>query len=285
MAVDRPGKVLDRVSLSRYDVAVYVIYLLAILTFVFPIFWVFSMSVRPEGDVLTYPVQFVPEEITFEAYRRVAGLAWIWIFNSAKIASLQVIGILLVCVPAAYAFSRFEFRGRRYILFGVLLFQMISPVVIVIPMYRLMNTLGLLNTHFGLILLYIGLQVPFSTWLLKSYFDTIPRGLDDAARVDGCNRLQMLRYVLLPSLLPGVAVVVIFNFIFSWSEFVMAFTVLQSSGLFPISVGVFAFQGQYSTAWTLIAAVSFLAMLPLIVAFLALQRYFVRGLTEGAVKG
>lgn len=285
MAVDRPGTALDRVSLSRYDVAVYLIYLLAILTFVFPIFWVFSMSIRPEGDVLTYPVQFVPEEITFEAYRRVAGLAWIWIFNSAKIASLQVIGILLVCVPAAYAFSRFEFRGRRYILFGVLLFQMISPVVIVIPMYRLMNTLGLLNTHFGLILLYIGLQVPFSTWLLKSYFDTIPRGLDDAARVDGCNRLQMLRYVLLPSLLPGVAVVVIFNFIFSWSEFVMAFTVLQSSGLFPISVGVFAFQGQYSTAWTLIAAVSFLAMLPLIVAFLALQRYFVRGLTEGAVKG
>ncbi|WP_242695625.1 carbohydrate ABC transporter permease [Halomontanus rarus] len=275
----------SRFDLNRYDLATYLVYLLAVAFFIFPIFWVLSMSLRPEGDVLTYPVQFIPDEITLAAYEQVYGPATTWLWNSTKIAVLEAIGILLVCVPAAYAFSRFEFRGRRHVLFGILLFQMISPVVIVIPMYSVMNTLGLFDTHFGLILLYIGLQVPFSTWLLKSYFDTIPDQLDDAAAIDGCSRLQTLWHVILPSMLPGIAVVIIFNFVFSWSEFVMAFTVLQSSDLFTISVGVFAFQGQYSTSWTLIAAVSILAILPLIVMFVALQRYFIRGLTEGAVKG
>lgn len=275
----------EGIDVNRYDVATYVIYVLAILFFVFPILWVVSMSLRPEGDVLTYPVQFIPEELTLDAYRRVIGPSQVWLWNSTKIALLQALGILLVCVPAAYAFSRFEFRGRQHVLFGILLFQMISPVIIVIPMYSVMSTLGLMNTHLGLILLYVGLQVPFSTWLLKSYFDTIPDQLDDAARVDGCSRLQTLWHVLMPSMLPGVAVVVIFNFVFSWSEFVMAFTILRSSGLFTISVGVFAFDGQYTAAWTLIAAVSVLAILPLIVMFVVLQRYFIRGLTEGAVKG
>lgn len=276
---------LDGIDINRYDAATYVVYAVAIFFFVFPILWVISMSLRPEGDVLTYPVQFIPDELTLVAYRQVIGQSQTWLWNSTKVAVLQAVGILLVCVPAAYAFSRFKFRGRQHILFGILLFQMISPVVIVIPMYSVMSTLGLMDTHLGLILLYVGLQVPFSTWLLKSYFDTIPDQLDDAARVDGCNRLQTLWHVLMPSMLPGVAVVVIFNFVFSWSEFVMAFTILRSSDLFTISVGVFAFDGQYTAAWTLIAAVSVLAILPLIIMFIVLQRYFIRGLTEGAVKG
>jgi multiple sugar transport system permease protein len=285
MATDSRSSLRVGVDLDRFDVAVYAVYVVAIAFFIFPIFWVVSMSIRPESAILSYPVQFVPETITFAAYEQVVGLASGWIFNSLKVSSLQAVGILLVCVPAAYAFSRFDFRGRRYVLVAILMFQMISPVVIVIPMYSVMDTLGLLNTHIGLILLYVGLQVPFSTWLLKSYFDTIPEELDDAARIDGCSRLQTLRYVLLPSLLPGVAVVIIFNFVFAWSEFVMAFTILGDSNLFTISVGVFAFNGQYTAQWTLIAAVSVLAMLPLVVMFLLLQRYFIRGLTEGAVKG
>lgn len=285
MATEDSTLIRDRIDLNRFDIAAYAVYLTAIVFFVFPIFWVVSMSIRPESTILSYPVQFIPETITFTAYEQVFQTAIGWILNSLKIATLQAVGILVVCVPAAYSFSRFEFRGRRYLLVAILMFQMISPVVIVIPMYSVMDTLGLLNTHLGLILLYIGLQIPFSTWLLKSYFDTIPDELDDAAQIDGCTRFQTLRHVLLPSLLPGIAVVIIFNFVFSWSEFVMAFTILGDSNLYTISVGVFAFNGQYTAQWTLIAAVSVLAMLPLVVMFLLLQRYFVRGLTAGAVKG
>jgi multiple sugar transport system permease protein len=205
--------------------------------------------------------------------------------NSLKIAVLEVVGIILVATPAAYGFSRFDFRQKRTLLIGVLLFQMISPVVIVIPLYNLMNTLSLLNTHIGLILLYIGLQIPFSVWLLKSYFDTVPNELDEQASIDGCNRLQALWHVLLPAVLPGLAVVVIFNFVFSWAEFVMAFTVLNDSELYTISIGIYSFQGQYSTNWRQIAAVAMIAIVPLILMFIGLQKYFVQGLTEGVGKG
>lgn len=274
-------------TLSVYTVVTYAIYVLAGVFFLFPVLWVLSMSLRIDGSVISYPVQFIPQEITLDPYAEVLQDSSMvtWILNSVKIAVLEVVGIIVVTLPAAYAFSRFDFRGKKPLLFSVLLFQMISPVVIVIPLYNLMNQLQLLDTHLGLILLYIGLQVPFSIWLLKSYFDTIPDGLDEAARVDGCNRLQTLLYVLLPSMAPGIAVVAIFNFVFAWAEFVMAFTVLDSNRLYTVSIGLFSFQGQYSTDWRVISAASIIAMLPLLVMFVALQRYFVKGLVEGAVKG
>lgn len=274
-------------ELSGYSVLTYVVYAVAAAFFLFPVLWVVSMSLRQPGEVLTCPVQFIPRDVTVQPYVRVLqdSAMITWVFNSLKISVLEVLGIVFVTVPAAYAFSRFDFRGKKYALFGVLLFQMISPVVIVIPMYNMMAQLNMLNTHYGLILLYIGLQVPFSIWLLKSYFDTIPKGLDEAARVDGCSRLQTLLYVLLPSMAPGIAVVAIFNFIFSWAEFVMAFTILGESSLYTVSIGLFSFQGQYSTDWRVIAAASVIAMAPLMIMFIGLQRYFVKGLVEGAVKG
>ena len=274
-------------DLSAYTALTYAVYAVAAVFFLFPVLWVISMSLRQPGEVLSYPVQFIPRDVTVQPYVRVLQESAMitWVYNSLKIAILEVVGIILVTVPAAYAFSRFDFRGKKYALFGVLLFQMISPVVIVIPLYNMMAQLNLLNTHYGLILLYIGLQVPFSIWLLKSYFDTIPEGLDEAARVDGCSRLQTLLYVLFPSMVPGIAVVAIFNFIFSWAEFVMAFTILGESSLYTVSIGLFSFQGQYSTDWRVIAAASVVAMVPILVMFIALQRYFIRGLVEGAVKG
>jgi multiple sugar transport system permease protein len=294
MSVNSPVETLKELSpvetlkgVSRLDFTVYGVYVAAFVFFLVPVLWVALMSIRPEGAVLSYPVKFIPTEITFEPYRQVLQNSdtATWLLNSLKISVLQVAGIVLITVPASYAFSRFDFRGKTPLLFVILLFQMISPVVIVIPMYNMMNSLNLLNTHFGLIVLYVGLQLPFSIWLLKSYFDTIPKEMDRAARVDGCSRLQTLVYVLFPSVLPGIAVVVIFNFVFAWTEFVMAYTLLNDSALYTISVGVFSFQGQYGTNWRAIAAVSVVAIIPLLIMFVTLQRYFVKGLTEGAVKG
>lgn len=273
-------------DVDPYAMASYTLYALGIVFFLFPVLWVLSMSLRPAGEVLSYPVQIIPRTIVVEPYLIVLQDSQMvtWFLNSLKITILEVIGVLLVVTPGAYAFSRFEFRGRRPLLFGVLFFQMISPVVIVIPMYNMMANFGLLNTHVGLILLYIGLQIPFSIWLLKSYFDTIPESLDKAAQIDGCNNLQTLWHVLIPVILPGLAVVVIFNFVFSWAEFVMAYTVLNSSKLFTVSIGIFSFQGQYSTSYRLIAAASIITILPLLLMFLSLQKYFIKGLVEGAVK-
>jgi len=275
------------VDLRPLDVVVYAIYGLAMVFFAFPVLWVVSASLRPEGELFSYPFRLIPREVSLSAYEQVfeAGMLT-WLFNSTLVSVLGVAGILAVSVPAAYAFSRFEFRGRRGLLGLVLLFQMISPVIIIVPLYSVMTSLGLIRTRIGLILLYIGIQTPFSIWLLKGYFDTIPRELDYAARIDGCNRLQTLRHVLLRPIAPGLAVVAIFNTVLTWSEFVLAYTVISTeSELYTISIGVYNFQNQFGNDWRAIAAASVVGMLPLVVVFIALQRYFVKGLVEGSLKG
>jgi multiple sugar transport system permease protein len=274
-------------ALTALDLTVYLYYALTAVFFLFPVLWVVSASLRPEGELFSYPFRLLPPELSLTAYEQVFNAGMLtWLFNSTLVTLLAVAGIVAVSVPAAYAFSRFDFRGRRGLLGVVLLFQMISPIIIVVPLYSVMSGLGLLRTRIGLILLYLGVQVPFSIWLLKGYFDTVPQELDYAARIDGCNRLQTLRYVLLRPVAPGIAVVAIFNTVLTWAEFVLAYTVLGTAGrLHTISIGVYKFQGQFGSDWRAIAAASVVGMVPLVVVFLGLQRYFVKGLVEGSLKG
>lgn len=283
----RSGFSWSRIRRYCYNGITYLVYGLAILFFLFPVLWVISLSLRTEGAVYT-SLELVPNDPSLGSYREVLDSGILgWMGNTLFVAVLSVTGILVVTTPAAYAFSRFSFRGRRSLLLAVLGFQMISPIVIVLPLYEIMRTLGLTESHAGLVLLYIGLQIPFSLWLLKGYFDTIPTELDKAARIDGCNRLQTLRYVLLRPVMPGIAVVAIFNFVLTWSEFVMAYTMLSPGGedLYTLSMGIYVFDNQLATQWTNVAAAAVVGIVPIIVFFVALQRYFVRGLTEGAVKG
>ncbi len=274
-------------SARALDALVYALYGVAILFFVFPVLWLVSASLRPPGELFSYPFRLLPPEVSFSAYEQVFREGMMtWLFNSTVVTILGVSGIVAVAIPAAYAFSRFEFRGRRGLLGIVLLFQMISPIIILVPLYTVMSSLGLLRTRAGLVLLYIGIQTPFSIWLLKGYFDTVPMELDYAARIDGCNRLQTLRHVLLRPVAPGIAVVGIFNVVVTWSEFVLAFTVLQGdSALQTISIGVYNFSSQSGNDWRAIAAASVIGMLPLVLVFIGLQRYFVKGLVEGSLKG
>jgi multiple sugar transport system permease protein len=269
------------------DIVVYALYAVAIVFFVFPVLWLVSASLRPPGELLSYPFRLLPPEVSLSAYEQVFREGMVtWLLNSTIVTILGVSGIVAVSIPAAYAFSRFEFRGRRGLLGIVLLFQMISPVIILVPLYTVMSSLGLLRTRAGLVLLYVGIQTPFSIWLLKGYFDTVPTELDYAARIDGCNRLQTLRHVLLRPVAPGIAVVGIFNVVVTWSEFVLAFTVLGGeSSLQTISIGVYNFSSQSGNDWRAIAAASVIGMLPLVITFIGLQRYFVKGLVEGSLKG
>ena len=269
------------------DVVAYGLYGIAMVFFAFPVLWIVSASVRPEGELLSFPFRFLPQEVSVTAYQRVFQEGMLtWLFNSTLITVVGVGSIIAVSVPAAYAFSRFRFRGRRQLLGVVLLFQMISSVVIIVPLYSVLTSLGLVDTRVGLILLYVGIQTPFSIWLLKGYFDTVPEELDYAARIDGCNRLQTLRHVLLRPVAPGIAVVAIFNTVFLWSEFVIAYTVIGSErSLYTISIGVYEFQSQFGNDWRAIAAASVVGMLPLVAVFVALQRYFVKGLIKGSLKG
>jgi multiple sugar transport system permease protein len=193
---------------------------------------------------------------------------------------------VLIAVLAAYGFSRYTFRFKRPSLLAVLAFQMISPVVIAIPLYRLFSELNILNNYASLTVVYVAVVLPFTTWFLKGYFDTIPYQMDEAAIVDGASRWQILSRILLPVSAPGIATAAILAAVLSWSQFVVPFILLDDRTLYPVSVGLVNLQSD-TNAVTLhyLAAASIVAVAPVIVVFVLLQRYIVSALTSGAVKG
>jgi multiple sugar transport system permease protein len=266
----------------------YLAYAVVTLFFLFPIFWVLSTSLKSVPQLFATPPIWFPLDPRFENYAYVFTNTSIvrYLFNSALIVLLTVIFTLLISVPAAYGFSRYTFRYKKPALMMVLIFQMISPVVISIPLYRMFVELGLLNNYTGLVVAYSAVVLPFTTWFLKGYFDTIPYEMDEAAIVDGASRWQAFWRILLPVCTPGIATAAILVAILSWSQFVIPFILLDDATLYPVSIGLVNFQSN-ADAITLhyLSAASIVAIAPVIGVFVLLQRYIVNALTRGAVKG
>jgi len=270
------------------NLALYICYIIIIAFFIGPVLWVISLSLKTPAEIFTYPPQLIPSRLAIKNYVTVWTRSQIslFMFNSFKIVLFTILGCLCVSVPAAFAFSRFRFKGKNEALFGILAFQMISPIIILIPLYRYMNALNLLDTHLGLVMVYIAVQTPFTVWLLKGFFDSIPQSLDEAAMVDGCSRIQALLRVILPISTPGVAAAVVFIAIQSWAQFIIPFILISKPKLLPVSVGIYNFQSTQAEISThFLAAASILAMLPAILIFILLQRFIVKFLIAGAVKG
>ena len=262
----------------------------AIIVMLFPIFSVLMLSMKSRDEVFAWPPTLFPEVFNLATYRYILFESAIGtnLVNSLKLTFFSTIGCLLISTPAAYAFSRMSFRFDKTILFLLLIYQMISSLVIAIPLYRYFDSLGLLDTHLGVILIYITVEIPFTVWLLKGFFDAIPPSLDEAARIDGASRMQAMRIVILPLAKPGLAAALIFNVISTWSQFIVPFTLLSSADLMPVSVGVLNFApGQTEGEITIpfLAAASIVAMVPALMIFIVLQRFIVQALTGGAVKG
>jgi multiple sugar transport system permease protein len=279
-----------RRRIDPVNVLIYLAYVVILIVFLGPLLWVISLSLKTRPEVLAYPPQLIPETFAWENYVHIwrATRIPLYLYNSIKITFFAVVGGLFVSVPAAFAFSRFRFRGRRTTLFAILTFQMISPLVVAIPLYRYFNQLGLLDTHISVILIYITVQIPFTVWLLKGFFDSIPSELDDAARIDGCGRVESLLRVILPLAAPGIFAAMVFNTISSWSQFIVPYILLADSSLFPVSVGVLHFQTAQTEGEItahLLAAAAVIAMMPAILLFVFLQRFVVSLMVAGAVKG
>ncbi|MDQ0338676.1 multiple sugar transport system permease protein [Caldalkalibacillus uzonensis] len=267
---------------------IYLAYVFVLLFFLFPIFWVLSLSLKSVQELFATPLIWFSTDPQFANYLHVFQNTNIvnYLYNSAKIVLLTVLFTLLVAIPAAYAFSRFNFKYKKISLFAVIMFQMISPVVIAIPLYRFFVQVDLINTHASLILVYVAIQLPFSTWFLKGFFDTIPQAIDEAAIVDGCTRLQTLLKVILPVSVPGIVSTSILVGVQSWSQFVIPFILLDNNELYPVSVGLVNLQSTIDAITThYLAAASMLAILPVMLVFILLQRFIVGALTSGAVKG
>jgi multiple sugar transport system permease protein len=271
--------------------AIYFGYAVILALFLGPVLWVLSLSFRPLDELFAGALAIWPRHPTLDAYISVLtdSPLVVYIWNSVKFAAATVVGALLIAVPSAYALSRLKFRspgGKRSAMLGILGVQLISPLVIVLPLYRYFSSVGLINSQIAVSLVYIATQAPFATWMLKGFFDTVPVALDEAARIDGCSRLQSLRRVLLPLMLPGLSSTAILLAINTWGQFLVPYILLDQDDLFPIGVGILAFQSTTDTVSTnKLAAAAVLSAIPAVLIFIALQRFIIAALTAGAVKG
>lgn len=255
--------------------------------FLLPQLWLLSLSLKTRAGVYEYPPRLLSPDSSLANYAFVFSstqVPW-YLWNSARVAVLATLVTLVAGAPAAYVLSRERFGQREQVLTGLLLAQMVSPIVLLVPLYGLVAGLGLLDTHAGLVLVYGAVQLPFTIVVLKNFFDALPASLFEAALIDGASRLLTLRRVALPLVGPGLASVAIFNLAAYWSEFGLALVLLDSQRRFTVPIGLFSFQSGYETEWQLVAAASFIGLLPVVAAFVLLQRYFVAGLTAGATKG
>ncbi|GAA4182884.1 carbohydrate ABC transporter permease [Shinella granuli] len=272
------------------NTGLYAIYAVAVLFTLFPILAVVMLSMKQPSEVFSWPPTFLPATLNLDTYIYVLTETTIgrMLWNSVFLTACSTAGCIAISAPAAYAFSRLKFRAQKPLLLILLVYQMISSMVIALPLYRYFEALGLLDSHMGVILVYITVEIPFTVWLLKGFFDAIPPSLDEAARIDGASRLQVLRIVILPLAKPGLAAALIFNVIAGWSQFIIPFILIQRAEMLPISIGVLNFApGQTEGEITIpyLAAASIIAMLPALTMFVLLQRYIVQALTGGAVKG
>lgn len=270
------------------DAGYYLGQVLLIVIFAFPLLWVLSLSLKTGAQTLESPPSLIPWPPQWGNYAHVADVSPIgrYLLNSLILVIVSVAGALAVGVPTAYALSRFVFRGQRPFSRALLAAQLISPLIIAVPLYRLFVATHLVNNYLGLILVYIAIMAPFMTWFLKSYFDTVPVSLDEAGLIDGCSRFRAMLQVVLPSARPGIASAAILGGVTAWSQFALPYILLDAQELFPVSVGVINLQataGEITTQY--LAAGSILAVAPVIVLFIVLQRQILGALTSGAVKG
>jgi multiple sugar transport system permease protein len=266
---------------------VYLLLTLGALITMGPFLIMVSTSLKPQAYVLETPPQLFPADATlgnYDAAWTSSGFAR-YFLNSTYVTILSVFGILLLSSMMAFALSRFEFAGKRIVYWGLLLTLMIPGMMLIVPQFILAQDLGVINSHAGLVLFYVAGQLAFSTFLLQSFFSQIPRELEEAMRMDGAGAWTVYWRLILPMSKPALATAGIFVFLSSWDEFIWALTIISDASLRTLPMAIALFQGQHATAWGLVFAASVIAVGPVIVVFVVFQRYFVAGITEGAVKG
>jgi multiple sugar transport system permease protein len=255
----------------------------------FPILWMFSTAFKNVKDLFNMPPDWIPHPPTLAAFAN--------LFKPGNFFLRYLLNSMIVCVSstlltvgaaslAGFSFSRFRFRGARTAMFFFLVTQMFPNVVLLISVFTLFKELRLLNTYPALVLTFAGFALPFSIWMLKNYFDTLPIEMDQAAYIDGCSHVQVLTRIVYPLTGPAILSVALFVFLVGWNELMFSLTLTSTDRMRTIAAGlVVTYQGQYQIYWSEMMAASLLASLPIVLLFLVMQRYFIQGMTMGAVKG
>jgi multiple sugar transport system permease protein len=257
-----------------------------ITVLLFPIYWMLISSLRGESQ-FSFPPTFFPSHPSATSYVEIFTQKPLgtWLLNSAVVSVASTVLSIVVSAPAAFVLSRFRSVALTSFSVAILVTQMLPATLLIIPMYFLFRTLRLLDSLPGLVLVYTAFAIPLSVWILRGFFDTIPRELEESAKIDGCTELTAFRRITLPLSLPGLAATGVFAFVLAWNDFFFAKTFINSQWKWVVTVGLSSLSGWYVLEWQQTMAASAVFAIPPAIAFLFVQRYLVGGLTGGAVKG
>ena len=251
-----------------------------------PVLWMLASSFKSNTEIFEYPPRLLTESFSFDAYMTIlTDPEKVRFFINSYVVSLSVTALtLVVAILAAYAFSRFEFRFKRVLNMIIVSVQAVPPITLLIPYFGLVVTLGLYNTYPGLILTYMVFTLPYAIIMMTGYFNTLPRELDEAVRVDGAGSMTALWRILVPIAVPGIVSVGVYTFMIAWNEYLFALTLTKTQDMRTVPIGIQLLMGQHSYEWNEMMAMSILGSIPVLVLFLFFQRYFIGGLTSGSVK-
>ncbi|MBZ0289281.1 MAG: carbohydrate ABC transporter permease [Anaerolineae bacterium] len=269
------------------NILIFLVLCLGVVIAIAPLMYMASTALGGVAYVQTYPPRLLPETVNFENFEqafasRNFGRAFL---NSAGVALSTAFLVTVLASTMAYSFARFEFRGKKT-LFGVLLVMIMIPgVVLLIPQFVLAKNLGLINSLPGLILVYSAGPLAFNTFLLRGFFENLPRELEEAAIIDGANPFTVFWRVMLPLAAPAISTVAVFSFLGAWDEYLLALNFLTDESLRTLPIAIANFRGQHASNWGLVFAGSLTAVIPTILLFVVFQRYFIQGITSGGVRG
>ena len=251
-----------------------------------PVLWMLSSSFKSNTQIFELPPRLITDTFSFDAYIAIFTNPETMRFflNSYIVAGAVTVLTLLVAIQAAYAFSRFDFRGKRILNVIIVSVQAVPPITLLIPYFGLMVALGLYNSYPGLILTYMVFTLPYAIIMMTGYFNTLPKELDEAVRVDGAGSMTALWRVLVPISIPGIVSIGIYTFMIAWNEYLFALTLTRTIDMRTVPIGIQLLMGQHSYEWNQIMAMSVLGSIPVLILFLFFQRYFISGLTAGSVK-
>lgn len=254
---------------------------------VYPILNVLSISLRPAGSVFSTSLKIIPDNATFDNYVQAFTKYNLskWLVNSLIVSSLAAAFGVVLSITAGYAFSRFEFRGKNMGLSLLLVTQMFPATMTLLPLYIMLIHYKLSNSYLGLVIVYTSTAIPFNIWLMKGYFDTIPKSLEESAYVDGANILKSFYLITLPLASPAIALTALFSFMGAWSEYIVARVIITNAAKITLPIGLTNMMGQFTTDWGIYSAAALITAVPVMIIFVALSKYLVGGLTLGSVKG
>ena len=279
----------DKKLSTKSNIFYCVLSIAVLIVLLFPLFWTLITSFKTEKEIFMIPPTWYPHVLNTKSYAAQIENGdfnmFKSFFNSFVISTCSMLIAVVLAVPASYSIARYKFVGRKAMLLGFLVTQMLPVSVLLTPMFIMFRNMKVYNTWLAPILADATIGIPFSVLILKNYFASIPKALEEAAYIDGCNRMTAFLRILIPVAKPGVIVCSIFSFLYAWGDLAYGMTFILDQEKRPITAGIFNFMGQYGTKWSYLTAFAIVAIIPVTLIFIFMQKYIISGMTSGAVKG